>query len=63
MTKYIIEAGTEVKGNINYAVSTTGEYELSEFVPCYSKLSETTDPTCAFLATTVLGIDVSGVVE
>lgn len=56
MTKYVIEAGTEVNGNINYEVVTTGEYELLDFVPCHLK-GDTNDATCMFLACTVLGID------
>lgn len=62
MTKYIIEAGTEVKGNINYEVFTTGEYELSDFVPCCIK-DNTHELTCAFLASTVLGIDYEEIIQ
>ena len=52
----LIEEGTEVSGNINYEVVTTGEYELLDFVPCRLK-GEVNDASCMFLATTVLGID------
>ena len=56
MTKYTIEAGSEVAGNTNYVVCNTGEYELLELVPCRLK-TEDTESTCAFLTATVLGIE------
>jgi hypothetical protein len=54
---YQIDTGAVVAHNVDYEVVVHGEYEPAELVPCRRRV-ETNGPTCAFLAASVLGIEI-----
>lgn len=53
---YPIPAGAPVLANTAYEVVNAGDYELADLVPC-RRIIDTNGPICAFLAASVLGIE------
>jgi hypothetical protein len=56
---YPIAAQTVVAENPAYETVEAGEYALKDFVPCRRVVDEN-GPICAFLAATVLGVELQG---
>jgi hypothetical protein len=54
---YSIASGDIVLANPAYEVVEAGEYELVDFVPC-RRIIDTNGAICAFLAASVLGIEI-----
>jgi hypothetical protein len=57
-----IEAGTAVAGNLAYEVVVGGAYALTDYVPC-RRVIDTNGPICAFLAASVLGVELQEIDE
>ena len=57
-----VEPLSPVLGQTGYVVVTGGDYELLDLVPCRRDV-EAGDASCAFLAATVIGQDLTEVQE
>lgn len=58
----VIEAGVVVAANAAYEVVVGGTYALDDFVPC-RRVIDTNGPICAFLAASVLGVELEEIEE